>query len=144
MFKATNRWSAFIASTHNNAWYDRSRNFVELETENNRHSARWTASALNMGLIAFNRYIRVAKPALYGTIFPNKIMARFYRVVVWIVAILFTTPPLYGWGKLVYHPFFLPALLTLESGEYFINHSYHRQISQRKQDCNILLLLQNL
>ena len=33
-------------------------------------------------------------------------MARFYSVVVWIVAILFTTPPLYGWGKLVYHPIF--------------------------------------
>ena len=33
-------------------------------------------------------------------------MARFYRVVVWIVAILSATPPLYGWGKLVYHPIF--------------------------------------
>ena len=30
-FKATNLWSAFITSTHNNAWYDRSTNFVELE-----------------------------------------------------------------------------------------------------------------
>ena len=30
-FRATNRWGAFIASTHNNAWYDRSTNFVELE-----------------------------------------------------------------------------------------------------------------
>ena len=28
-------------------------------------------------------------------------MAQFYGVVVWIVGILFTTPPLYGWGKLV-------------------------------------------
>ena len=30
-FRATNRWGTFIASTHNNAWYDRSTNFVELE-----------------------------------------------------------------------------------------------------------------
>ena len=30
-FKATNFWCAFIASTQNNAWYDRSINFVELE-----------------------------------------------------------------------------------------------------------------
>ena len=30
-FKATNRWSALIASTHNNAWYVSSTNFVELE-----------------------------------------------------------------------------------------------------------------
>ena len=65
-----------------------------------------TASTLNMALIAFNRYIRVVKPALYGTIYPNKRIALFYCVVVWIVVILFTTPPLYGWGKLVYHPIF--------------------------------------
>ena len=30
-FKATNFWCAVIASTQNNAWYDRSTNFVELE-----------------------------------------------------------------------------------------------------------------
>ena len=30
-FKATNFWCAFIAFTQNNAWYDRSTNFVERE-----------------------------------------------------------------------------------------------------------------
>ena len=30
-FKETNFWCAFIASTQNNAWYDRSTNFVKLE-----------------------------------------------------------------------------------------------------------------
>ena len=59
-----------------------------------------------MGLIAFNRHIRVVKPALYSRLFPNKRMARFYCAVVWITAILLGTPPLYGWGKTSYHPSF--------------------------------------
>ena len=42
------------------------------------------ASILNMGLIAFNRYIRVVKPALYSRLFPSKRMARVYCALVWI------------------------------------------------------------
>ena len=40
------------------------------------------ASALNMGLIAFNRYIRVVKPALYSRLFPSKRVARLYCALV--------------------------------------------------------------
>ena len=61
------------------------------------------ASILTMGLIAFNRYIRVVKQALYNRLFPSKRTARLYRGVVWIASTLFATPPLYGWGKVVYH-----------------------------------------
>ena len=64
------------------------------------------ASALNMGLIAFNRYIRVVKPALYSRLFPSKRVARLYCAVVWIASLLLAAPPLYGWGKIVYHPLF--------------------------------------
>ena len=64
------------------------------------------ASVLNMGLIAFNRYIRVVKPALYSRLFPSKKMARIYCALVWIASFLVATPPLYGWGKMVYHPLF--------------------------------------
>ena len=63
-------------------------------------------SILNMGLTAFNRYIRVVKPALYNRLFLNKRMARFYCALVWIVSMLLATPPLYGWGKMAYHPLF--------------------------------------
>ena len=59
-----------------------------------------------MGLIAFNRYIRVVKPALYSRLFPSKRVARLYCAVVWIASLLLATPPLYGWGKIVYHPLF--------------------------------------
>ena len=45
------------------------------------------ASILNMGLIAFNRHIRVVKPAPYSKLFSNKRMARFFCAVVWITAI---------------------------------------------------------
>ncbi|CAH3127847.1 unnamed protein product [Porites lobata] len=63
------------------------------------------ASILNMGLIAFNRYIRVVKPAqLYSRLFPSKKMARVYSALVWISSMLLASPPLYGWGKMVYHP----------------------------------------
>ena len=61
------------------------------------------ASILTMGLIAFNRYIRVVKQALYNRLFPSKRTARLYRGVVWIASTFFATPPLYGWGKVVYH-----------------------------------------
>ena len=64
------------------------------------------ASILNMGLIAFNRYIRVVKPAFYRRLFPSNRMARFYCALVWIASLLLTTPPLYGWGKMAYHPLF--------------------------------------
>ena len=64
------------------------------------------ASILNMGLIAFNRYIRVVKPALYSRLFPSKRKARLYCALVWIASLLLATPPLYGWGNLAYHPLF--------------------------------------
>ena len=61
------------------------------------------ASILTMGLIAFNRYIRVVKQALYNRLFPSKRTARLYRGVVWIASTFFATPPSYRWGKVVYH-----------------------------------------
>ena len=60
-------------------------------------------SILTMGLIALNRYITVVKPALYSKLFPSKRAARLYCVLVWLVAILFATSPLYGLGKYQYH-----------------------------------------
>ena len=62
-----------------------------------------TASILNMGLTALNRYIKVVKPTLYSKLFPSKRTARFYCLLVWLVAILLATPPLYGWGNMAYH-----------------------------------------
>ena len=36
----------------------------------------------------------------------TKKMARVYCALVWLVSVLLATPPLYGWGKIVYHPLF--------------------------------------
>ena len=64
-----------------------------------------TASILTMGLIAFNRYFRVVKPEqLYSRLFPSKKMALVYCALIWIASVLLATPPLYGWGKMVYIP----------------------------------------
>ena len=48
------------------------------------------ASILNMGLIAFNRYIRVVKPALYSRLFLSKRKARFYCALVRIASLRLT------------------------------------------------------
>ena len=71
-----------------------------------------TASILNMGLIALNRYIRVVKPGLYSRLFASKRMARVYCALVWLASILLATPPLYGWGKMAYHPLFAVCTFT--------------------------------
>ena len=62
------------------------------------------SSILTMGFIAFNRYIRVGKQALYNRLFPSKKTARLYCGVVRIASTLFPTTPLNGWAKIVYHP----------------------------------------
>ena len=72
------------------------------------------ASILNMGLISFNRYFRVVKPALYSKIFASKRMARVYCALVWVASLLLATPPLYGWGKMAYHPYFAVCTFTWE------------------------------
>ena len=72
------------------------------------------ASILNMGLISFNRYFRVVKPALYSKIFASKRMARVYCALVWVASLLLATPPLYGWGKMAYHPYFAVCSFTWE------------------------------
>ena len=70
------------------------------------------ASILNMGLIALNRYIKVVKPTLYSKLFGSKRAARFYCLLVWIIAMLLATPPLYGWGKMAYHEKFFVCTFT--------------------------------
>ena len=77
------------------------------------------ASNLNMGLIAFNRYIRVIKPALYSRLFPSKRKARFYCALVRIASLLLATPPLYGWAI---WPTILSLLSALLIGQQRILH----------------------
>ena len=62
------------------------------------------ASILTMGLIAFNRYFWVVKPALYNKVYSSKKMARLYCAIAWIASMLLATQPLYGWGKMIYNP----------------------------------------
>ena len=72
------------------------------------------ASILNMGLIALNRYVRVVKPTLYSKLFASKRTARMYCVLVWLVAMLLATPPLYGWGRMGYHTKFSVCTFSWE------------------------------
>ena len=95
------------------------------------------ASILTMGLIAFNRYIRVVKQALYNRLFPSKRTARLYRGVVRIASTFFATPPLCGWGKVVYHRRYAICNFVICSGN-------RRQWEQHNHSCSFLLLLQNL
>lgn len=99
----------WIISLHKGAWVF-SGKWCELSAA--IMSTFGLASFLNMGLIAFNRYIRVVKPTLYNKLFPGKRMARLYCVIVWIASTLLATPPLYGWGKMAYHPSFAFCTVT--------------------------------
>ena len=106
---ATLHMPFWVVSMHTGTW-----NFGEKWCEVSA-SIQFTlgmASILNMGLIALNRYIKVVKPALYSKLFASKRTARFYCVLVWLVAILLATPPLYGWGKMAYHEKFFVCAFT--------------------------------
>lgn len=72
------------------------------------------ASILNMGVIAVNRYLKVVKPNIYRKFFGNKRIARVYCLVVWLFSMLLSTTPLYGWGKMAFHPGFAVCSLVWE------------------------------
>ena len=99
----------WIISLHKGAWVF-SGKWCELSAA--IVSTLGVASILNMGLIAFNRYIRVVKPTLHNKLFPGMRMARLYSAIVWIASTLLATPPLYGWGKMAYHPSFAFCTIT--------------------------------
>lgn len=63
-------------------------------------------SILTMALIAVNRYFKVVRNAIYRKFFANRRIAIGYCLVMWFVAILLATPPLYGWGSMRYHAYF--------------------------------------
>lgn len=71
-------------------------------------------SVMNMGLIAVNCYLKVVKPNLYPKFFPGKQMAQVYCATVWLITLLLSTPPLYGWGKFAYHQGFCVCTLLYE------------------------------
>ncbi len=100
------------------------------------------ASILNMGLIALNRYIKVVKPALYSKLFTSKRTARFYCLLVWLIAILLATPPLYGWGKMAYHKKFFVCTFNWQIEH--ISYAFLTAGGVVNNNSNILLLLQNL
>ncbi|XP_022798799.1 rhodopsin, GQ-coupled-like [Stylophora pistillata] len=54
------------------------------------------ASIFTIGLITFNRYLKVVKPILYKKVFPSKKAAWLYCVLVWLVAIFRGVPILSG------------------------------------------------
>ena len=62
-----------------------------------------STSILTLGLIAFNRYIKVVKPTLYRKVFPSKKAAKLYCAFVWLVSILLAIPFLGGWVGISYH-----------------------------------------
>ncbi|KAK3750746.1 hypothetical protein QZH41_007263 [Actinostola sp. cb2023] len=68
-------------------------------------------SIFSIGLIAVNRYFRVVRSTTYPKYFKSRRKAVVYCLIVWITAILLSSPPLYGWGVMQYHNEF--SLCTL-------------------------------
>ena len=107
------------------------------------HHTMGLASLLTLGLIALNRYMKVVKRSLYIKFFPSKRAAWLYCGLVWLVAVLFSTPPLYGWGKMNFDSHFFSLHIQLEGRTLLFCHTYCR-ILKRDNICNNLLLLENL
>ena len=82
------------------------------------HHTMVLASLLTMGLIALNRYMKVVKRSLYIKFFPTKRAAWLYCGLVWLVAVLFFTPPLYGWGKMNFDSDFLVCSFSWKEGHF--------------------------
>ena len=82
------------------------------------HHTMVLASLLTMGLIALNRYMKVVKRSLYIKFFPSKRAAWLYCGLVWLVAVLFSTPPLYGWGKMNFDSDFLVCSFSWKEGHF--------------------------
>ena len=59
-------------------------------------------TSLIMGLIALNRYMKVAKRTIYIEFLPSKRAAWLYCGLVWLDSMLFATPPLYEWGEMIF------------------------------------------
>ena len=82
------------------------------------HHTMILASVFILGLIALNRYMKVVKRSLYIKFFPTKKAAWLYCGLVWLVAVLFSTPPLYGWGKMNFDSDFLVCSFSWKEGHF--------------------------
>lgn len=63
-------------------------------------------SLFTMTGIAFNRYFNVVRRNLYMKYFSTKKVTYFVIAAAWLGALAVTSPQLYGWGKIAYHPLF--------------------------------------
>lgn len=63
------------------------------------------ATLYSLLLIAVSRYFKVVKPQLYGSVCGRKkSRRRFLIALCWILPFIFSSPPLYGWGRYKYDP----------------------------------------
>ena len=106
------------------------------------HHTMVLASLLTMGLIALNRYMKVVKRSLYIKFFPSKRAAWLSCGLVWLVAVLFSTPPLYGWGKMNFDSDFLLCSFSWKEGHFFCHIAC--RVLKRDNICHNLLLLESL
>ncbi|CAF1497382.1 unnamed protein product [Adineta steineri] len=55
-----------------------------------------TSSILNLTCISIDRYMAITRPLTY-TAYRSKFLARVMILLVWIVSIVITCPPIFGW-----------------------------------------------
>ena len=55
-----------------------------------------TSSILNLACISVDRYMAITKPLTY-TAYRSKFLARVMILLVWIVSVVITCPPIFGW-----------------------------------------------
>ena len=62
------------------------------------------ASLYTLTLIALNRYFKTIKTKYYSLLFSGNGVTKGLIFLSWLIPIMFSTPPSYGWGNAVYYP----------------------------------------
>ena len=86
------------------------------------------ASLNTLLLIAMNRYLKIVKMKLYRKIFKSKRMVIVLKLLSWLIPIVIYSPPLYGWGNMIYYP--KSALCSLEMSTKSISYIVFIVLSQ--------------
>ena len=73
-----------------------------------------TVSLNTLAIIAVNRYLNVVKKHIYVKLFGGRRVAKLSCFLTWIVATMFTSPPLYGWGAVTFSEKFTDCVLAWE------------------------------
>ena len=79
----------------------------------------FVSSVMSLAMIAINRYFYVVRWKLYPSIFTPRRSSLFVGIV-WLICVLLSTPPLFGWAEYRYIPGKSYCFVSWSSDEYYM------------------------